>query len=145
MQRQVVVCNALEPSLAALVINAALFLSNAIRKDTKVIVNVNGFGVIYIDGSNARRVYPDSESLIGMFKALRKGKKLRGVSLLDKCPEVRGTTFCPSHSQLSLEDGVIIDPFRCKELNHYTVDQRIAILNVLLDRVTANMEVIKPS
>jgi hypothetical protein len=144
MQRQIVICNTIDPSHAALAINAALFLSNAIRKDVKVIVNVKGFGVVYIDGSAARRVYPDSESLIGMFKALKKGKRLRGVQLLTECPSLQGSIFCPSSTSVP-KTHAIIDPFSCEELSQYTLDQRIAILNILLDRLIENMVTIKPS
>ncbi|UXD21944.1 hypothetical protein IPA_00035 [Ignicoccus pacificus DSM 13166] len=144
MQREIRVCEPLDPPIAALTINSALFLSNAIRKDTKVVVNVKEYGVVIIEGWNARRVYPDSESLIGMFRALKRGKRLRGVTLQEKCPEEPPfTKFCGELGGSKL--GYLIDPLGCEGLDIYEIDQRVAILNIELDRALKDLDLFTTS
>ncbi len=126
--REVVLCEPLERWQAALAVNAALLISNAIRKDTVVYVNVEGT-VIVIDGSRARRVYPDSESLVGLFKAIKKGKRLPGVSL-GECPPPR-EAWCPGKP---LDEVIRIDPKACDFPKPYSLDAKIAILQIEADR-----------
>ncbi|HIH90170.1 hypothetical protein [Ignicoccus hospitalis] len=126
--RKVLLCEPLSPWRAALAVNSALFLSNAIRKDTIVYVNVEG-SVIVIDGSAARRVYPDSESLVGLFKAVKKGKRVAGVSLGD-CPEP-GEPWCPGSP---VRGEAFLIPRRCGLPEEYTLEHELAVLQIELDR-----------
>ncbi|NPA84906.1 MAG: hypothetical protein GXO07_02740 [Crenarchaeota archaeon] len=128
--RVAVVCNPMNPWDAALAVNAALFLSNAIRKDTVVYVNVEGT-VIVIDGSRARRVYPDSESLVGLFRAIKKGKRVPGVRI-GQCPSCK--PWCPGEEP---GEEPCLDPSACPFPGPYTVDHKLAVLQIELDRTTA--------
>ncbi len=110
---------------AALAVNASLFLSNAIRKDTIVYINVEG-EVISINGSKAKRVYPDSESLVGLFKAIAKGKKVPGVSK-SECPEVKDY-WCPGKE---VKEEIFIAP-KCFGL---PLTAELVALQICLDRV----------
>ena len=114
---------------AALAVNSSLFLSNAIRKDTIVYVNVEG-RVIKIDGSKARRVYPDSESLVGLFKAILKGKKVPGVEV-SLCPEI-GEAWCPGKE---VGEEVVIVP-KCFGL---PLTAELVALQICLDRVLVGL------
>ncbi len=125
MKRVVAVCEPLDKWEAALAINSSLFLSNAIRKDTIVYVNVEG-NVIRIDGSKARRVYPDSESLVGLFKAIMRGKRVPGVQL-STCPEVEDY-WCPGKA---VKDVLYIVP-RCFGL---PLTAELVAIQICLDRV----------
>jgi len=130
----VLLCEPLERWKAALAVNAALFLSNSIRKDTIVYVNVEGF-VIVIDGSRARRVYPDSESLVGLFKAIRKGKRVPGVSA-GECP-AGSKPWCPGDP---VPEEVTLNPWACPFPEEYTVEQRTVVLQIELDRALRDAE-----
>jgi len=135
MRRVVRVCEEINLREAALVINAALFLSNKIRKDVVVFVNVSEVGIVKIVGSGARRLYPDSESLVGALKALKRGRRLRGISLVNECPREDDKVYCPETTSIDIIDEyVVLDPEACDSLKSYTRDMRVAILNIELDR-----------
>ena len=129
--RKVLICEPLNRWKAALAVNSALFLSNSIRKDTIVYVNVEGF-VIVIDGSRARRVYPDSESLVGLFKAIKKGKRVSGVEA-GECPRA-GEPWCPGKE---VGEEVYLIPRRCPLPKFYTLEQELAVLQIELDRASS--------
>ena len=129
MRRVVLVCEPVDRWEAALAVNSSLFLSNAIRKDTVVYVNVEG-NVIKIDGSKAKRVYPDSESLVGLFKAVLRGKRVPGVEV-SECPEVEGT-WCPG---MGLREEVVIAP-KCLGL---PLTAELVAIQICLDRALVGL------
>ena len=134
MRRKVSACEKLSPEEAALVINAALFLSNAIRKDTTLIINVDGLGIYEIRGGEARRLYPDWESLVGALKAVKKGKVVRGLYLLESCPPLTGPYLSEPSEQPKVDDEILIVPEASSLLERYSLDQVIVILQIELDR-----------
>ena len=133
--RVIKICEEISAPEAALIINAALFLSNRIRKDAIVFIKVSDIGIVKIEGPNARRLYPDSESLVGSLKALLKGRAPRGVSLVNRCPEIASyAVFCPGMDIENIDEYIVIDPSACNFRAPYTRDAKVAVLNIELDR-----------
>ena len=139
--RYVSVCKEVDLSLFPRIVHASLLLSNSIRRDTILCVNVSGVGTVRIDGRRARRVYPDEESLLGLLKALQRGKRLYGVELADCCDVQKPCISPGKEDKISVIKGdVYITPWEERDcysvagLEPFEIDQRIIVLQATLDR-----------
>ncbi len=140
--RFISICKEVEIDLVPRLIHASLLLSNSIRRDTVLCVKTKELGIIRVEGSKARRIYPDEESLRGLIRALSRGKRLYGVSVVDECCEPKTPCLSPgSHDKITVLSGdVFIVPwerpscYTLSGLEPFEIDQRIIILHSFLDR-----------
>ena len=135
MLRKIIICESIDKMVAPLVINAALLISNSIRKDVVLTLHVQDIGIVQIYGKFVRRIYPDTESILGLLRSIKKGKVIRGVRILETCPEEFRLGICPLETELSNSNEVIIDPLKCRYLQGYEIDQKIIIINMELDNM----------
>ncbi len=132
--REVRVCSKLNRSLIPLVINAALFLSHSLRRDTILRLMLKDGLVIEIDPRVAKRLYPDTESLLGVVRAIERGRAFRGIKVFGECPPqlFEFTLKCPLNV---IKVPVTIDPSKLTCLTKkYSLDQVIVISHILIDR-----------
>ncbi len=143
--RYIPICEEVDPDMFPRLVHASLLLSNSIRRDTIVCINVRGIGTIKIEGSKARRIYPDEESLLGLLKALKRGKRLYGIELINSCckpsvPSVPCISLGDRDKVNTIRGDIYLMPWKDEKcyqvagLERFDVDQRIIVLQSVLDR-----------
>ncbi|ALU12829.1 hypothetical protein EYM_07890 [Ignicoccus islandicus DSM 13165] len=138
--REVRICNDFELGVFPLIVNASLFLSNSIRRDTRLVIKVEENLVLVIDPRKVRRLYPDSESILGILRAIKGGKEITGIDVNSACPPPSFENFLEC-SLNNIRLPVVIDPSKLNCLSErYPLDQVVIISHIIIDRFLEGKE-----